>query len=416
MEARSYYEKAARGLRLARYGVLLLLIGFLLFSMTFYREDITFDNFRYLMKYLEISPPALSEGEKSITFSAASDATYLLLGDKPIVQTGNAVISYDTAGRKLLNETISYQNPTVTQNNKYMLIYDLDGFGLSVYNSFSKVCEKKLPTAAEYVYLDNDGGFAVITTEKSYAGGFDCYDSNYKKIYSFMTRTANVTDVCCDTRHKRAACVTTDARDGDYYAEIFTFDLNNDDEIHATTALAGELPLSAFAAADGFVLLTDSGFHCYDYDAVETAFVDFEYETPDALYRFDDFFAVTLKNSLAGAESTVRFYTYDGALLYSDYYKSEIARIHAADGYVYILEPYTLTVLQYALSADRPITEVETIDVDGEYKAAFALPEREYLLVSSSGALKGKLHDSSEPENELDGNAEGNAENNSTVG
>lgn len=385
---RSYYEKAARGLRLARYGVLLLLIGFLLFSMTFYRDDITFDNFRYLMKYLEISPPTLSDGEKSITFSATNDATYLLLGDKPVIQSGKSITSYDTAGRKLLNETISYQNPTVTQNGKYVLVYDLDGFGLSVYNSFSKVCEKKLPTTAEYVYLDENGGFAVITAEKSYAGGFHVYDSNYKKIYAFMTRTASVTDVCCDARRNRAACVTTDARDGDFYAEVFTFDLNNDSEIHASTSIVGEMPLSAFSADDGFIVMTDCGLHVYDYEAVEMNFVDFEYETPDALYRFDDFFAVTLKNSLAGAESTVRFYTYDGTLLYSDYFKSEIAHIHAANGYAYILEPYMLTVLSCNLTADTPITTTDTIAVDGEYKAAFSLPDGEYLLVSSSGAWK----------------------------
>lgn len=379
-EKRSYYEKAYRRVRLARYGVLLFFILFLIFSMTFFREEITFDNFRYLMKYLEISPPESGENEALFAFSGGSRALGLLNG-KPIAVGDGTVTSYDLSGRKLMNESFRYQNPTAVQNDRYLLLYDLDGNGLSIYNSFSKVCDKTLPTAIESAYLSQDGGFAVTTHETSYAGGFCVYDKHYKKIYSFMTRTAAVTDVCYDGDAARAACAAPDAQNGDFYTELYTFDLTKDDDIKAKTALVGEMPLSLFCAGDGFGFMTDRGIHFYDYDANETAFCDFDYETPCALYRFRDSFAVVLKSALAGTETALRFYDYAGTLLYSQYYNSEISAVDAANGFLYVLQPYTLHILT---TDENGVSEIETVPTDGEYRAVFSAEESDYLLITAN--------------------------------
>lgn len=385
-EKREYYEKAYRWVRLARYAVLIVLVLFLIISMTVFREDITFDNFRYLMKYLEISPPAVTEGEKNITFSVSSDTSFGMIGDKLMAADTDTVLSYDMGGRKILQETFSYQNPVSVKNDKYMLIYDLDGYKLSVYNSFSKVCEKTLSTPIEYACLSADGGFAVITREKSYSGGFEVYDRHYKKIYSFMTRSATVTDLCYDGKAGKVACATTDAKNGDFYSQIVTFDVSQEEPIQDTAYLTGEMPLSLFCAGDGFALMTDAGLHYYGYDGVQRRFTDFQYDTPCSLYPLDGFFAVTLKSALAGTDSSVYFYDYEGNLLYSQYCKSQVAHIHAAYGRIYVLEPYTLHILKY--DEAYTVTAAGTAPVEGEYTGVFALEENEVLLVSTGGAVK----------------------------
>ena len=370
---------------MARYGVFLFFLLFVILSMTIFRKDITFDNFRYLMKYLEISPPSVGEEENILNIAVGKDATIGLINDKLVLAEDHSVVSYDLSGRKLLSETVRYQNPTAVQNAQSLLLYDRDGTGLSIYNSFSKVYDKNLPTAIEAVTLSDDGGFAVITREKSYSGGFTVYDNHYKKIYSFMTRTATVTDLCYDGKQKRAACATLDAKDGDFYAELYTFDLTNENEIKASASLTGEMPLSMFCVGDGFALMTDRGLHFYDYDAKETAFCDFEYETPSSLYRFDEFFAVVFKSSLAGTETALRIYDDTGSLLYTQYFKSEPADVHAANGFFYVLEPYTLNILSYD---ENGFSTRDTIPTDGEYKAVFSLDEEQYLLISSSSVIR----------------------------
>lgn len=386
-EKRSYYEKACRRVRLARYGVLLFLLLFVIFSMTFFRDEITFDNFRYLMKYIEVSPPSMGGEENVLSISGGKNAS-ALLNEKLVLADDGTVVSYDLSGRKLLSESIRYPNPSYVSDDRYMLIYDRDGTGISICNSFSKVCDKTLSTPIESAVLSSDGGFAVITREKSYAGGFAVYDNRYKKVYSFMTRSAAITDLCYDGRQKRAACTALDAQNGDFYVEVYTFDLTNEDDIKAKASLSGELPLSMFCADKNFALMTDRGIHFYDYDANETAFCDFEYETPESIYRFNDFFAVVLKSSLAGTDTTLRLYDYAGTLLFTRRFSSELSAVHAANGYLYVLEPYELNIFSYDTETDRfGVSELETVAADGEYKAVFSLEDGEYLLLSASSAV-----------------------------
>jgi len=385
---KEYYGKAYRLLRFARYSVLVIFVLFTVFSMTFYKDEITFDNFRYLMKYIEISPPAMEGNSSSLRFSASSSANFALINDKVVIINPENISSYDMAGRKILDENINYSNPISVKNSKYVLIYDLDGYSLSVYNSFSKVFETTLKTPIEYVYLCDNGGFAVITREKTYAGGVVAYNSKFSKVFTFMTRTANVTDVCFDSHNGYIACATTDVREGDFYSEILTFDITDDKDYKSRTELYGELPLSMFCAGKGFALMTDKGIHYYDYNGADKGFSDFGYDTPCSLFRFGDFFAVTLKSALARTDTTMNIYSYGGELLFNSHYSEEISYIDAAHGKLYILEQFGLGIHDYDSAYNFTAADNPTPTHEGEYKQVFSLPDGEYLLISQTGAAK----------------------------
>lgn len=385
-------------MRVIRYVVLLLLVVFIISAMTFFNQEITSSNFRYLMKYIEISPPDFVGDGASLKIPVHSDANYALLSGKITISDKKQALSYDMNSRKLLDDTHGYKNPMFVDNGKYLLIYDLDGYSLSVYNSFSKVCEKNFETPIEYVYLDEHGGFAVITREKSYAGGVYAYNSNYKKIFSFMTRTASVTDICFDSKKKFLACATTDVKNGEFYSEIFTFDTDNDEEYKGHTEILGELPLSMFCTDDGFALVTEAGTYFFDHNAEKKSFYDFGYDTPDSVYRFPDMFSVKLKSSLGGNEGRVVSFGRKGEAVFDKAFENEIADISAGYGFLYVLCRDGIHIYSY----DDEYTFVgnKTPDVsympEGEYKKIFACDKNEFLLITSSGAAKGNLYISDE--------------------
>lgn len=389
IDDREYYGRAFRVVKLVRYAVLVVLVLFTVFSMTFYKDEITFDNFRYLMKYIEISPPMVSGGEDNIHFSASSSAEFAMLGDKLAVVNSNNISSYDSGGRKILNENFSYQNPVCVSNGKYIMIYDLDGYSISVYNSFSKVFEKKLATPIDYAYLSDDGAFAVITREKSYSGGVVAFNSNFKQVFSFMTRTAAITDVCFDGARGLLACATTDVKDGDFFSEIFTFDITNDESYKSRTELSGELPLGMFCADKNFALMTDAGIHYYTYDGGSEGYTDFGYDTPSAVYRFDGFFAVTFKSALAGANTSLRGYDCFGDELFAFDYSFEIVHVNAAYGKMYVLEQSGLDIYNYdgEYNFDISAERAEGLNDAGRYRRVYSLENGEYMLVSSVGAV-----------------------------
>lgn len=387
-----YYGRALLKIRRVQFAVFVFTVLFIIFSMIFFKDDITFDNFRYLMRYIEISPPAISDGERSIRFSASAETDFAVLGERLIVANPKSIFSYDTGGRRILNEELDFQNPVFVSNGKYVLAYEPNGYALSVFNAFSEVYEKRFSTPIEYVYLADNGAFAVITREKTYNGGVIAFNNRFQQVFSMMTRTASVTDVCFDGK-SMLACATTDVQGGDYYSEIYLFDVNADEKTPQQTAeasdtLVGELPLNLFCTGKGFALMIDSGIHYYDAKGKAYAFSGFELDTPRSFYRFDSFFAVTLKSALASTDTRVKVFDDAGNLLLTDDFSNDVVHIDASDGNLYLLGSFG--VKHYTYDDHGVFSEGESLELPGtggEYRRVFALEENRCLLVSADGAV-----------------------------
>ncbi len=389
---REYYGFSYRIIRLVRYIILMIFVLFTVFSLAFYKNDITFDNFRYLMKFVELSPPGGTVGSGTFTFSADSDTNFAILGKNLVAANGKKIVSYGMNGKKILDEELSFRNPKVVENGEYMLIYEFGGQKLCVFNSFSLVCEKKLDTPISYACLSDDGSFAVITNEKNYAGGVMAYNNKYQHIFSFGHTSSAVTDLCFDGERGILACATTTVRDGDFLSELLVFDTKSEaEEVKSTAFIKGELPLNMFCTKDGFALMTDKGIHFFDDACNPVSNFDFSYDTPSAIYKFDDFFAVTLKSALADTDTTVVVLNYSGKKLYSENFISEISHIeHNADT-LFILDTQKLSI--YRVNEANAFSQIENVQHDGRYKKVFGTEDDRYILVSLSGSQGGKIAD-----------------------
>ncbi len=386
---RNYYGSAYRYVRLVRYLVLVALVLFTVFSMAVYKNDITFDNFRYLMRYVELAPPGSSSGDGNISFSANADSDFALVGGKLAMASKKEIVTYDMNGKKLLSESLSFQNPVTVENGDYMLIYDFGGNSLCLFNSFSLVSEKKFSTPIDYVYLSEDGSFAVITSERNYSGGVLAYDSSFRHIFTFMHPASKVTDVCFNGKNGLLACATTDVSGGDFLSEILVFDTKSDaEEVKSTTYITGELPLNMFCAGDGFAVMTDRGIHIFDDACEKESFVGFNYDTPSALYRFDESFAVCLKSALASTDTKLHVLDYAGNTLLEENFSSEISHASSDGKHLYVLDPAGLSVYG---TDEKGFLLSDKILHDGSYKKVFPVGNDGYLLVSFTGSVGGQL-------------------------
>ena len=381
---REYYGKAYRIIRLLRYLVLVVLVLFAVFSMAIYKNDITFDNFRYLMRYVEFTSPGSSFGDGNISFSASSDSHFAMVDGVLAKTTKKDIVTYDMNGKKLLSEDFSLQNPVAVDNGDYLLIYDFGGTNLYLYNSFSCVFEKKLPNVIDYAYLSDDGAFAVITSEKNYSGGVVAYDSNFKHIFTFMHPASRVTDVCFDGKSGALACATTDVQNGQFLSEILVFDTKSlAEEVKSSTQISGELPLNMFCADENFAVMTDKGIHIFDDECNDVSFFDFGYDTPCAIFRFDDSFAVSLKSAVASTDTKLVLLSYSGQLLLEKNFSSEISHVSKGGDRIFVLDPAELSV--YTMSDDGVLQDF-SIPHDGSYEKVFPNGSDRYILVSSRGS------------------------------
>ena len=193
------------------------------------------------------------------------------------------------SGKKMLDERLTYQNPKAVENGNYLLIYEFGGHNLSIYNSFSKVFEKKFDSPIDYACLSDDGSFAVISCEQNsaYAGGVMAYDARFKHIFSFAHPASAVTDLCFDNKEGLLVCATTDVKNGDFLSEILVFDTKStDEEVKSTFFLEGELPLNLFCKNDVFGMMTDKGIHFFDSNCNLLSSYDFGHDAPSSIFKF----------------------------------------------------------------------------------------------------------------------------------
>ena len=139
----AYYRRAASVLKLVRFAVLLGFVVFAVFCIGFFKDNITVDNLRYLLKYLDLSAADNTPSDAEITLDNSNGTSFALLGNDLAVVGKNGVGLYDFAGNKLYQYDNKFASPAMLLTDKNLLVYDTDGTTLAVYDAVSKVLEKK---------------------------------------------------------------------------------------------------------------------------------------------------------------------------------------------------------------------------------------------------------------------------------
>ena len=163
----SYYRKAATTLRVFRFGLLIAFIVFCVYSIGFFRDNITMDNIRYLFKYINLSYSDTSPSDAHITINTDDSSEFIMLHNDLAVISNSGCELYDFSGNKLYNYEYSYTNAAVSSNGKNLLIYDVAGTGLAIYSSVSKIYETELEYDIKSAYINDLGYFAVVNSEKN---------------------------------------------------------------------------------------------------------------------------------------------------------------------------------------------------------------------------------------------------------
>ena len=94
------YANTHSRIKKVRYLVIVLLLIFVVLAVLFYREDLTVENFRYLMKYVNVKPVTFGSGENAqINFDADSSTVTSSFKEDLIVASKTAVKIYDLSSK-----------------------------------------------------------------------------------------------------------------------------------------------------------------------------------------------------------------------------------------------------------------------------------------------------------------------------
>ncbi len=294
---------------------------------------------------------------------------------------------YDFSGHRILGTSTEFKNPIIQSNGKYALVYDPEGYSLSIFNSFSKVHDRSYKTPIESIYLDRSGGYAVTTKLDHEAGTFIIYNKRHNEIGRLSLNEAPIFDICLDTASHTFAMTTLDVKNGDFFPKVFFYDLSQKHSEAQICELSGQLPLKMLCHDGKVALVSDLGINFFGNDLKKPRFVSFGLDIVGSVFDLGENFAVVKASALAGSESNVTIYDFDGNVIFENDYKTKISDIAMSDGSLYILEQFDLNIMCYDNDynfADEKLT----LSLDGEFKRVFSLGDREYVLLSHGVASK----------------------------
>ncbi len=172
----AYFRKIARALFVLVL-VLLLVSG-----------SLSYDKIYYLTKEIRLAGDYVSSVHDTITYNSGSSQSFAKYREGLAVASRDGFSIFSADGRELFSSNHDYTNPMLAASEKNILLYNFGGNGFSLYNSFSKRYEDKLPYSIYGADIARDGTFALITRSDDFDSVIYLYkDDGTKYDYNFAS-------------------------------------------------------------------------------------------------------------------------------------------------------------------------------------------------------------------------------------
>ena len=181
-----YYEKKARRVSHLRYICLLLTVLFVVYGFAAHGDVLTAENFRYMLKFLDLTEVDVSETAEVRYDYGESNRGALFKGDLAVLNTdGLTVYSREagTVGNKMFSESFRMEDPRLVATTQNIFAYDLGGNEVRMFNSYSQLARLSMDYPIYGFSAVDSGHFAVITAEKNYRTAIYVYDAYARQIY-----------------------------------------------------------------------------------------------------------------------------------------------------------------------------------------------------------------------------------------
>lgn len=387
-----YYQKASFALKITRYCVLLLFITFIIIVMFTMRSSITLDNLQYLMKYADFYDPVSSQEDAEFSISTTTDSSFFALRNNLAVVSRNGIGMYDFSGRKLFNYGFSYSSPAAVCDDRNILVYDIEGTEISIFNSFSRLYTQKFPNSVKAAAI-NQNGFAVITSEKSYRSGVIVFNDNYKEIFRWMSSDMFLTAVELDKTASKVICSAVKANDGAYETVIYMYDTTNGTVLHQLQ-LADELPVAIkySSLGDKIIVVTDSMIYfCSDQLNINSSY-KFNQSKINNYVIENDSIVISENTSVSGNSMQVFAFDFNGKQFFTDKLPIKINDLSMSSDVLYAVGDEQLYA--YKLGKDNNFNKY-IFNTNSNFKTVLSDSENRFILANSKIVSRGSINSNS---------------------
>ncbi len=335
----SHYERLAEIFRIAKYAALICMVIYLLLSVAVYRNELTVENFRYLMKYFDSSSAEYTDGMlknyNDIYLDATSDIMLGLFNNDLAVVKNDSINIYNMLGNNTFSHTITYETPMLLTSDKYMLTYALGEYSYVINNSFSQLYGETYSYPITGADMSDSGRYLIVTRTLEYKGAVIVYDSSFNPIARIL-KDKYIMDAVMTENGSEVLVVSVYNQNGEFMSEIMAMKPDTGEEIFAVK-LEDCLAVQCAYNDSGFAVLCEDRLLFCDRRGKLLEQVSFGGNLPTCCLLTDTYQTVVFNENAVGSRSLVTVYSGSGTPVYRCALDGRIVDMESDEGSVYIL-------------------------------------------------------------------------------
>lgn len=312
-QVNKYYISLSTKYKIMKLMTIIVLVAYCIGMITLYRDDITVENFRYMLRDFNINSTKYTGEFDKITYSAGSDSHWALFkGDLAVVSPDSLYI-YGMSGQTEMSETFNMTDPQIEASDRYILVYDTSDTNpvFSVFNTFSMLYTEKLTKQINAASIADNGYFAVATRTEEYKGAVFVYNSNFKPV-NRIYKDKHIMDVDMRSDGSEVLVLSSFDSGGEWCGEIMTI-APGSDTASTTITVTGSMPVKAsYSRGGGFAVLFDNCIIFYDAEGFEVNRYSFGSDIPVSFGMTPYFTMLAFNKTVLGNEKIVRFWDSEG--------------------------------------------------------------------------------------------------------
>ena len=377
----SHYIKLARKASFLRYAVLLFIVLFGVYSFSFHSNEITVDNFDYMMKFLNVGEDEDENKGSLIAFDGSTGNRGLIYKGDLAVLNENGLTVTGWNSEVILRDSFSFDHPKIIENGKNIFCYDLGGKELRIFNSYSRLSKLNYDYPIHYVDASQNGEFCVVSSAKSYRSAVFVYDAEFRIRYSRYFSDKYVNFAAISPSGQEFLVAAQYSKNGNLVTYIAKFSLTSENA-RFSQEFIGEIPLGIYYTDNGYCLLTTDNLRSFNTSneiVSEISFADRKLLSGKvigsrALINYG------LEGLSGGTETVV--YRNDGGVEYKKTFNTALSDATVCNNLLYTLSSGVLTACNIETGEETEYsipTSYSSLIVDGDSIILFSENQVEYL-------------------------------------
>ncbi len=367
-ETKTHYKRYATAFMLTKYLCLILALVMLLYGFTFLTEEISMDNFRYLLSFITSDEKDVSEYNTIYYDNDANNDFALVRGDLAVVNSGGSAVYSMSGKRRSVDTTLRMDHPMTLSSAKQFFVFDIGGTELVVKSSLETVTRLNFEYPIWAVDVAQNGVYAVASAEKDSRSTVFVYDEKNREFYKCAHGSLYTVSVALNDSAEKLLVASVKSENGDFISTVRMYSLNKE-AVELELNVAGEYPQKiSFRKGGGFILMTNKSCRFYDKNNGLVSQVIYGTEGISSFYLNENGFVRESSGNSLSATETLRYYNTDGTVLFEKSFDNGVKHSLENGGFLFAVSGESLYVIRLSDGEIRdcpvPSDTLETMPVE----------------------------------------------------